>query len=116
MPQNAYEVAGEVQAPVLGLYGAEDQGIPPDQVRQMQEKLKSAGKIDEIEIYPGAPHGFFADYRASYRKAQAEDAWKQATAWFRTYRVLAQVLRPLRRAQLVGVLSRFCFDDSSRPG
>ncbi|PNG26951.1 dienelactone hydrolase family protein [Methylocella silvestris] len=89
MPQNAFALAGQVQAPVLGLYGAEDQGIPPDQVRQMEEKLKTAGKIAEFEIYEGAPHGFFADYRASYRKEQAEDAWKHAIAWFRTYRVLA---------------------------
>ncbi|ACK49912.1 Carboxymethylenebutenolidase [Methylocella silvestris BL2] len=89
MPQSAFALADQVKAPVLGLYGAEDQGIPPDQVRQMQEKLKSAGKIAEFEIYPGAPHGFFADYRTSYRGEQAEDAWKRATAWFRTYRVLA---------------------------
>ncbi len=89
MPQNAFDLADVVKAPVLGLYGAEDQGIPPDQVRQMEAKLKGAGKTAEFKIYPGAPHGFFADYRASYRKEAAEDAWRRAIAWFKTYRVLA---------------------------
>ncbi len=88
MPHNAFDLAGAVKAPVLGLYGADDQGIPPDQVRQMEAKLKAAGKTVDFVIYPGAPHGFFADYRASYRKEAAEDAWGRATAWFRTYSVL----------------------------
>jgi carboxymethylenebutenolidase len=88
MPKNAFALADQLLAPVLGLYGAEDQGIPPDQVRQMEEKLKAAGKTAEFKIYPGAPHGFFADYRESYRKDAAEDAWTRAIAWFRTYKVL----------------------------
>jgi dienelactone hydrolase len=78
MPQNAFDLADAVKAPVLGLYGAEDQGIPPDQVRQMEARLQAAGKTAEFKIYPGAPHGFFADYRASYRKEAAEDAWRRA--------------------------------------
>jgi carboxymethylenebutenolidase len=88
MPQNAFDLADAVKAPVLGLYGAEDQGIPPDQVRQMEARLKAAGKTVEFKIYPGAPHGFFADYRASYREGAAEDAWSRAIAWFKTYGVL----------------------------
>jgi carboxymethylenebutenolidase len=88
MPQNAFDLADAVKAPVLGLYGAEDQGIPPDQVRQMEARLKAAGKTVEFKIYPGAPHGFFADYRASYREEAAEDAWSRAIAWFKTYGVL----------------------------
>jgi len=52
-----------VKAPVLGLYGAEDASIPPDQVEAMKEKLEAAGKTAKFKIYPGAGHGFFADYR-----------------------------------------------------
>ncbi|MGO9673956.1 MAG: dienelactone hydrolase family protein [Methylocella sp.] len=89
MPRNAFDLADAVEAPVLGLYGAEDQGIPPDQVRQMEARLKAAGKTVEFKIYPGAPHGFFADYRASYREEAARDAWSRAIAWFRTYGVLS---------------------------
>jgi carboxymethylenebutenolidase len=88
MPKNAFDLAGDVKAPVLGLYGAEDQGISPEQVRQMESRLKDAGKTAEFRIYPGAPHGFFADYRESYRQEAAEDAWRRATAWFKKYGVL----------------------------
>ena len=51
--------------------------------------LQAAGKTAEFKIYPGAPHGFHADYRASYRKDAAEDAWNQMIAWFKKYKVLA---------------------------
>ena len=60
---------------VLGLYGAEDASIPPDQVEAMKEKLEAAGKTAKFKIYPGAGHGFFADYRQSYRADVAQDAW-----------------------------------------
>ncbi len=89
MPVNALASAKEVKEPVLGLYGAEDQGIPVDQVREMETALKAAGKTAEFKIYPGAPHGFHADYRASYRKEAAEDAWAQMTTWFKKYGVLS---------------------------
>jgi carboxymethylenebutenolidase len=88
-PANALGSAKEVKEPVLGLYGAEDQGIPVDQVKQMEAALKAAGKTAEFKIYPGAPHGFHADYRPSYRKEAAEDAWAQMTAWFKKYGVLS---------------------------
>ena len=74
MPKNAFERATEVKAPVLGLYGAEDASITPDQVEAMKEKLKAAGKTTKFKIYPGAGHGFFADYRQSYRADAAQDA------------------------------------------
>jgi len=89
MPQNALDLASQVKAPVLGLYGAEDAGIKVDQVKTMEEKLKGAGKTAEFHIYPGAPHGFHADYRPSYRKEAAEDAWNQMIGWFKKYKVLA---------------------------
>jgi carboxymethylenebutenolidase len=88
MPKNAFELATEVKAPVLGLYGAEDASITPDQVEAMKERLKAAGKTTEFKIYPGAPHGFFADYRQSYRAEAAQDAWMTMRAWFKKYNVL----------------------------
>jgi carboxymethylenebutenolidase len=89
MPKNALSLATEVKAPVLGLYGEADQGISVAQVEQMKSSLQAAGKTAEFKIYPGAPHGFHADYRPSYRKEAADDAWNQLTAWFKKYHVLA---------------------------
>jgi carboxymethylenebutenolidase len=88
MPENAFDLAAEVRAPVLGLYGAEDASITPDQVEAMKEKLKAAGKTTKFKIYPGAGHGFFADYRQSYRADAAQDAWQSMQAWFKKYKVL----------------------------
>ncbi|MGH6867873.1 MAG: dienelactone hydrolase family protein [Methylocella sp.] len=88
MPKNAFELATEVKAPVLGLYGAEDASITPDQVEAMKERLESAGKTTEFKIYPGAGHGFFADYRQSFRADAAQDAWIAMQAWFKKYNVL----------------------------
>jgi carboxymethylenebutenolidase len=88
MPKNAYQLADEVKEPVLGLYGGEDTGITPDQVERMKAVLQAAGKTAEFKIYPGAPHGFYADYRTSYRKDAANDAWQQMQTWFKTYGVL----------------------------
>ncbi len=88
-PKNSIELAPEVKEPVLGLYGADDAGIKLDQVAQMEEKLKAENKTFEFIVYSGAPHGFFADYRASYRKDAAEDAWKQLIRWFKKYGVLS---------------------------
>jgi len=77
-----------MKAPVLGLYGGDDQGIPAEQIDEMKAALKSAGKTAEFKIYPGAPHGFHADYRPSYRKDAAQDAWQQMAAWFEKWGVL----------------------------
>ncbi|OQW45873.1 MAG: hypothetical protein A4S16_01865 [Proteobacteria bacterium SG_bin6] len=76
--------AGELKAPVLGLYGGKDTGIPPADVEAMQAALKAAGKTgSSIQLYPDAPHGFHADYRASYVKADAEDGWRRLLAHFK---------------------------------
>jgi carboxymethylenebutenolidase len=87
-PKSPIELAPDMKAPVLGLYGSEDQGIPEAQIEKMKAALKSAGKTAEFKIYSGAPHGFHADYRPSYRKEAAEDAWKQMTEWFKRWGVL----------------------------
>jgi carboxymethylenebutenolidase len=88
-PKSPTQLAPEMKAPVLGLYGEADQGIPVAQVEAMKAALAAAGKTAEFKIYPGAPHGFHADYRASYRKEAAEDGWNQMQAWFRKYNVLS---------------------------
>lgn len=89
MPKNALMLAPDMKAPVLGLYGADDTGIKVEQIEQMKAALAAAKKPAEFKIYPGAPHGFHADYRPSYRKDAAEDAWKQVQAWFRKNKVLS---------------------------
>jgi len=88
MPKNALALASEVKEPVLGLYGAEDAGIKVEHVKDMESRLKAAGKTAEFHIFPGAPHGFHADYRPSYRKEQAEEAWNEMIGWFKKYKVL----------------------------
>jgi carboxymethylenebutenolidase len=89
MPKNALDLAAGVKAPVLGLYGEADTGISVAQVEEMKSKLQAAGKTAEFQVYPSAPHGFHADYRGSYRKEAAEDAWSRAIAWFKTHNVLS---------------------------
>ncbi len=80
------DVAGEIKAPLLGLYGGADPGIPAATAEKMRDAVKAAGNPRvEWVIYPDTPHAFFADYRPSYRKAAAEDGWKRATAWFKQY-------------------------------
>ncbi len=69
---------------MLGLYGGADQGIPVATVEQMREALKAAGNTTaEIKVYPDTPHAFYADYRPSYRKEQADDGWKRLLEWFK---------------------------------
>jgi carboxymethylenebutenolidase len=88
-PKNALSLAAEVKEPVLGLYGAEDTGIKVDQVKDMEARLKAAGKTAEFHIYDGAPHGFHADYRPSYRDQQAKQAWGELVNWLKKYKVLS---------------------------
>jgi carboxymethylenebutenolidase len=78
------DVAPQIKGAVLGLYGGADGGIPNETVEQMFAKLKAAGNTrSEFKIYPDTPHAFNADYRPSYRKAQAQDAWDRMLAWFK---------------------------------
>ena len=86
-PKTVLELAPEMKAPVLGLYGAQDQGIPVAQVDQMRAALKTGGKTAELIEYPDAGHAFFADYRPSYREADAKDGWNRLQAWFKKYGV-----------------------------
>jgi len=87
-PMHPIDLVASLHAPVLGLYGGSDQGIPVDSVKRMEEALKKAGKPCEIKIYDDTPHAFFADYRPSYRKDQAEDGWKRLKEWLTSHGVL----------------------------
>lgn len=82
-PRHPIDVADQLHAPVLGLYGGADQGIPNDTVEKMQAALKKAGSKSEIVVYPDTPHAFNADYRPSYREGPAKDGWKRMQDWFR---------------------------------
>ena len=86
-PKTPMDIATELHAPLLGLYGGQDTGIKMDDVRAAAAKAEKAGKTVEIHIYEDAPHGFNADYRPSYRKADAEDGWKRMLAWFKKHGV-----------------------------
>nr|WP_315826221.1 MULTISPECIES: dienelactone hydrolase family protein [unclassified Bradyrhizobium] len=88
-PKSPTQLAPEMKAPVLGLYGEADTGIPVASVEAMKTALADNKKTAEFKIYPGAPHGFHADYRPSYRKDAAEDGWAQMQAWFKKYGVLS---------------------------
>lgn len=81
---NPLGVAGELKAPVLGLYAEKDNGIPLTDVEKMKAALKAAGKsTSDIIVYPDAQHGFHADYRPSYKKDAADDAWAKMLAFFK---------------------------------
>jgi carboxymethylenebutenolidase len=79
------DVVARIKAPVLGLYGQADQGIPVADVKELEMAFKAAGKTAEFVLYPDAPHAFHADYRPSYRENPAKDAWARCLAWFNAY-------------------------------
>ena len=85
-PTYPIDLVAKLKAPVLGLYGGKDTGIPQESVDAMKAALKSgsaAAKASEFVIYPDAPHAFHADYRASYREQAARDGWERMLAWFK---------------------------------
>jgi carboxymethylenebutenolidase len=86
-PKHPIDIASTLKTPVLGLYGGKDTGIPVETVEQMRSRLQSGSSQSEIIVYPDAPHAFFADYRPSYREAEAKDGWQRLQAWFKKYGV-----------------------------
>ncbi|APW42230.1 dienelactone hydrolase family protein [Rhodoferax saidenbachensis] len=87
-PKHPLELAASLKAPVLGLYGGQDGGIPLTTVNEMKDALAAAkgnkaAAASEFVVYPQAPHAFHADYRSSYRKEAAEDGFQRALAWFK---------------------------------
>ncbi|WP_024302836.1 dienelactone hydrolase family protein [Pseudogulbenkiania sp. MAI-1] len=81
-PKHPLDLADQLQAPVLGLYGGLDKGIPVDTVKDMQNRLAKAGSPSRIVLYPNAEHGFNADYRPSYNAEAARDGWSKMLNWF----------------------------------
>lgn len=88
-PQHPLNIAGEIKAPVLGLYAGQDQGIAASDIEKMRDALKKARVKTEIIVYPDAQHGFNADYRPSYNAADAQDGWQRMLAWFNAHGVRA---------------------------
>jgi carboxymethylenebutenolidase len=88
-PKLASEVVPDLKAPVLGLYGGKDQGIPVETVQQQAQALaassNAAAKASSIHIYPDAGHAFFADYRPSYHQESAEEGWMGAVDFFKAH-------------------------------
>ncbi len=84
-PKHPVDIATDLNAPVLGLYGAEDTGIPLDTVETMRQALRAANATAEIVVYPEAGHAFNADYRPSYHAESAKDGWARMLAWFAQY-------------------------------
>ncbi len=84
-PKYPIDLVSALKAPVLGLYGGADSGIPTESVEQMRTAVQAAGNPSQIVLYPDTPHGFNADYRPSYRKEQAQDGWKRLQEWFKKY-------------------------------
>ncbi|MCK6373824.1 MAG: dienelactone hydrolase family protein [Zoogloea sp.] len=82
-PVHPIDVVDKISAPVLGLYGAKDQGIPVSDVEDMKADLAKAGKRAEFVVYPESGHAFHADYRPSYRAEDAADGWRRLLAWFK---------------------------------
>jgi carboxymethylenebutenolidase len=87
-PVYPIDVAAKLEAPVLGLYGGKDDGIPMPDVEKMQAALAAARSPSKIVVFPDAPHGFHADYRPSFRPDAAKDAWQQCLAWFKSHGVV----------------------------
>jgi carboxymethylenebutenolidase len=86
-PKYPLDVVADIDAPVLGLYGGKDQGIPLADVEAMRAALKAAGKPSEITVFPEAGHAFLADYRPSFRAEDAAAGWAACLAWFRKHGV-----------------------------
>ena len=84
-PRNPIDIAKDLKAPVLGLYGGADQGIPNDTVDKMRDAMRANKKAGDLILYPDTPHGFHADYRPSYRKDKADEAWQRTLSWFKIY-------------------------------
>jgi carboxymethylenebutenolidase len=81
-PFHPLDVAAKIKAPVLGLYGGQDQGIPVASLEQLKAALGPDTK-SQFKVYEDAPHAFFADYRPSYREAAAKDGWERLLAWLK---------------------------------
>ncbi|CAI1123227.1 dienelactone hydrolase family protein [Serratia entomophila] len=81
-PKQPVDVAIDLSAPVLGLYGGQDGSIPQETVETMRQAIRAANAEAEIVVYPEAGHAFNADYRPSYHAEAAADGWQRMLDWF----------------------------------
>lgn len=72
----------ESDPPVLGQYGAEDDGIPLSEVEELEKILAEAGVEHELIVYPGVGHAFMNDTNPHFKKDIAEKAWKRVIEFF----------------------------------
>ena len=86
-PQSPLMLGAALRAPVLGLYGGKDSGIPQADVQAMRDAMQAAHKVGELVVYPEAAHGFHADYRDSYNADAARDGWQKLLWFFRQHGV-----------------------------
>jgi carboxymethylenebutenolidase len=86
-PRHPIDIAPTLKAPVLGLYGAKDQGIPLESIEKMKAALAQGSSKSTFVVYPNSGHAFHADYRPSYVEADAKDGWSRALAWFKAHGV-----------------------------
>ncbi|MFL9858299.1 dienelactone hydrolase family protein [Paraburkholderia madseniana] len=89
-PANPLDLVADLHAPVLGLYGLQDKSIPQATLEQMKQAIAQgpqAGRGSQFVVYDDAGHAFFADYRPSYKKADAEDGWRRVLVWFKQHGV-----------------------------
>ena len=86
-PKTVLDLVSGLKCPVLGLYGGQDQSIPQAQVQRLEAEARQDGRTVDIVVYQDAGHGFHADYRPSYREADAKDGWERMLGWFRRYGV-----------------------------
>jgi carboxymethylenebutenolidase len=83
-PAHPIDLVPKLSAPVLGLYGTRDKGIPVADVERMNVALVNAKKPSVIRLFD-ADHGFLADYRPSFSESASKEAWGAATDWFKRY-------------------------------
>ena len=89
-PSHPLDRVAQLKAPVLGLYGGADTGIPLASVDTMKQALAhgpAAARASEFVVYPDTPHAFHADYRPSYRQGPAEDGWQRLLGWLKRHGV-----------------------------
>ena len=86
-PRTAGDVVTEINAPLLGLYGGADTGIPATAAEEARDRANAGGRSVELVVYQDTPHGFHADYRPSFRKEAAEDGWRRALAFLKAHGV-----------------------------
>ncbi len=89
-PKNPLDLAADLRVPMLGLYGGQDQSIPQPTLEQMKQAIAQgpeSARGSQFVVYDDAGHAFFADYRPSYKKADAEDGWRRTLVWFKQHGV-----------------------------